>query len=723
MNQETKNLQERIAELEALLEKRTKELSIELTDNVIFKSDLDKKTIELNQRIRELKAVQHISALSDSVNLPLEDFYAYVLKVIVSGLRYPHIACAELQLDEKYYTTDRFRTSPWKIGRALTDQNKMFGYLTVYYLEELPVADNGPFTKEEQNLIVVMTRYLSQITRRKQFEEESHMFNTVVSQSSSAIIITDMQGVTRYINDSFTWCMGFTLKEMENNPSLRFMDCLVKDEENLKIFDELAKTNAAGNQWQGEIRVKRKDDTVIWISAVTFPLHDKQKIYSFAAIFRDITEQKVSDNLIGVMHQIDSLNNITASLDDSLRIAFHYLRQIDWIDACGVYLFDDDRKHLRLIRAEGLSDEFLELTGLFSVNAPPVQMILQGKVIYAGEEILLDSINEITRKEGLTMTAGIPLIYRDEVIGCLNLASRHYTSISPLNQQVIESIAARLATLITLVKTRQQLNRSNQELSHIIKKMKENQQLLIQKSKLESLGELSAGLAHEINQPLSVISLVTENMELQIKKDTASKDYMQKKILSINENIHKIRELIDHVRIFSRDQGTVLFEQVDVNLVVLNALSLVSAQLKHHDIQVRKHLGEKLGYTLGNPSRLEQVIFNLISNARDAVDEKGGNNISGIPEKVIEVSTTHAGKQIIIRIRDNGTGISKERLNQVFNPFFTTKAESCGTGLGLSIVYGIVKEMEGDIKIESELNKFTEVTVTLPRYSGRKKKK
>ena len=701
MSLETKKLQERIAELEALLEN---------------------KTTDLNQRIRELKAVQHISALSDSVNLPLEDFYAYVLKVIVSGLRYPHIACAGLQLGEKQYTTDRFNTSPWKIGLALADQNKMFGYLTVYYLEELPEADNGPFTREEQNLIVVMTRYLSQITRRKQFEEESRMFNTVISQSSSAIIITDKQGVTRYINDSFTWCMGFTLKEMEGNPAIRFMDCLVKDEENLKIIDELAKTNKAGNQWQGEIRVKRKDDKVIWISAVTFPLIDKQKIYSFVAIFRDITEQKVRDNLIGVMHQIDSLSNITASLDDSLKITFHYLKQIDWIDAIGIYLFDDDRKYLRLIRAEGLSDEFLQLVGSYAVEEAPAQIVIQGKVIYAGEEALLDSVHEKTRKEGLTMTASIPLIYRDEVIGCLNLASRHHTGISPLNQQVIESIASRLATLVALIKTREQLRQTNAELLLTIEKISENQQLLIQKSKLESLGELSAGLAHEINQPLSVISLVTENMELQLTKDTVGKDYMQKKISSINENINKIRELIDHVRIFSRDQGSILFEQVDVNKAVLHALSLVSAQLTYHNINVTKELGDKLGYTLGNPSRLEQVIFNLISNARDALDENEKLKLPGAQEKEISINTASKKNIIEIKIRDNGTGIPPEHLSQVFNPFFTTKADSKGTGLGLSIVYGIVKEMNGDIKIESELNNYTQVTVTLPRYAGAKNK-
>jgi two-component system, NtrC family, sensor kinase len=701
MNQETKSLQERIIELEALLES---------------------KSAELNQRIMELKAVQHISALSDSVNLPLDDFYAYVLKVIVSGLRYPHLACAELELGEKYYTTGKFRKSPWKIGRALTDRNKMFGYLTVYYLEELPAADNGPFTKEEQDLIVVMTRYLSQITRRKQFEEESRMFNTVISQSSSAIIITDTHGITRYINDSFTWCMGFTQKEMEGNPAVRFMDCLVKDEENLKIFEELAKTNAAGNQWQGEIRVKRKDDKEIWISAVTFPLFDNQNIISFTAIFRDVTEQKTREALIDIMNRIDSLSNITASLDDSLKIAFHYLRQIDWIDAIGIYLFDDDRKYLRLRMAEGLSDEFLALTDSFSVNDPPVQMILQGKVIYVGEEMLLKSINEITIKEGLTMTASIPLIYRDEVIGCLNLASRHYTGISPLNQQIIESIASRLATLITLVKTRKQLRQTNEELSLTIEKMSENQQLLIQKSKLESLGELSAGLSHEISQPLSVISLVTENMELHLNKGICSKDYLHKKISSINENIHKIRELIDHVRIFSRDQGTILYEQVDVNRSVLNALSLVSGQLKFHNIQVRKHLGKKLGFTLGNPSRLEQVIFNLISNARDALDENEKLNLPGAQEKEISIRTASRNNNIEIKIRDNGTGIPPDHLSQAFNPFFTTKEAGKGTGLGLSIVFGIVKEMNGDIKIESELNKFTEVTVTLPRYSGTKEK-
>jgi len=328
----------------------------------------------------------------------------------------------------------------------------------------------------------------------------------------------------------------------------------------------------------------------------------------------------------------------------------------------------------------------------------------------------LTSTKEDVHKEKITFIAVLPLVYQDKVLGLLNLASRKVFSIDETDREALETIAMKIGNLLELIKTRMELDRSNKQLTAMLKEMRVNQQILIQKSRLESLGELSAGLAHEINQPLSVMSLAMENIYYKLQQQAATEEYLIHKFKTINHNINKIRELIDHVRIFSRDQGTIMFERVDVNQVINNGLSMISSQLRNRNIVVSAELTEIDGYTLGNPSRLEQVFLNLLSNSRDALEEKEKKSgFRGNPMR-IQIKTIVKENKIIISFRDNGTGISKENLQRIFNPFFTTKSAGHGTGLGLPIVYGIIREMKGDISVKSEEGSFTEISITLPHY-------
>jgi signal transduction histidine kinase len=161
-----------------------------------------------------------------------------------------------------------------------------------------------------------------------------------------------------------------------------------------------------------------------------------------------------------------------------------------------------------------------------------------------------------------------------------------------------------------------------------------------------------------------------------------------------------------------------MFERVDVNQVINNGLSMISSQLRNRNIVVSAELTEIDGYTLGNPSRLEQVFLNLLSNSRDALEEKEKKSgFRGNPMR-IQIKTIVKENKIIISFRDNGTGISKENLQRIFNPFFTTKSAGHGTGLGLPIVYGIIRELKGDISAESEEGSFTEISITLPHYKN-----
>ncbi len=249
-----------------------------------------------------------------------------------------------------------------------------------------------------------------------------------------------------------------------------------------------------------------------------------------------------------------------------------------------------------------------------------------------------------------------------------------------------------------------------------IKNWKKQHQLLIQKSKLESLGRLAAGISHEINQPLQAISLGLENIKNKAKMKKLSENYINSKIINFSENVERIKKIINHICVFSREQTSLDVTVFDVNEMIEKALSVTKLSLKKHNINLKFQQFENELTTIGNKYRFEQVIFNLISNARDAVEKKSH-------PKEITIITKSENNFAIVEVQDNGCGISKENLEKVCTPFFTTKEPEKGTGLGLSIAYGIIKEMDGDIKIQSEKNKFTKVLIFLPLTENKGKEK
>jgi signal transduction histidine kinase len=266
-------------------------------------------------------------------------------------------------------------------------------------------------------------------------------------------------------------------------------------------------------------------------------------------------------------------------------------------------------------------------------------------------------------------------------------------------------------------RAKQKLNRILKEkIKQALEKQLQQQQILVQKSKLESLGQLSAGIAHEINQPLGGISMALGNIDYRFSTDKLNKEYFQTKLQGLYGYIDRIKQIIDHIRIFSRDQKSVEIDNIDVNNTINNALSMVQTQYTSHNIMLEVDLEENIGLTLGNQYKLEQVILNLLSNAKDSLDEK--EKISEVFRKQINITSYSDIENIFLEIKDNGIGIPEEIRERMFEPFFTTKEAESGTGLGLSISYGIIKAMNGEISVESREGEFTKIIVLLPKIKS-----
>lgn len=246
-------------------------------------------------------------------------------------------------------------------------------------------------------------------------------------------------------------------------------------------------------------------------------------------------------------------------------------------------------------------------------------------------------------------------------------------------------------------------------------KREQQEYALMQKSKLEFLGEMAAGMSHEINQPLTGISMGLENILNKVKADHIEKEYFVSKISNIFHYINRIQHIIEHVRTFSRDQQYAVSEKFCVNETINNTLLLIEKPYSANHIQLNVDFNHMEYYIKGNKFRLEQVILNLLSNAKDALEEKAKRTDSFF-EKLIEIKVWEKENFVFISIRDNGIGIEKSNIDNIFQPFYTSKDANKGTGLGLSIVYGIVKEFQGEITTESKLNEYTLMKMAFPKF-------
>jgi PAS domain S-box-containing protein len=229
---------------------------------------------------------------------------------------------------------------------------------------------------------------------------------------------------------------------------------------------------------------------------------------------------------------------------------------------------------------------------------------------------------------------------------------------------------------------------------------------LTQSEKLSSIGLLAAGVAHEVNTPLAVISSYTQMLTKQLRDDTRLAPVLEK----ITQQTFRASEIVNGLLNFSRTSGAE-FTAIDLNLLVHDTLVLLEHQYKTAQIRVETDLSSSLPPVQGNQGKLQQVVLNLLLNAKDAMH--------GTPDAILRISTEVQSNRILVRIKDSGSGIEREHLHRIFDPFFTTKVkpqpgQHKGTGLGLAVTYGIMQEHGGKIAVESEVGVGTIFTLDFP---------
>src|SRR5579862_9760357 len=225
---------------------------------------------------------------------------------------------------------------------------------------------------------------------------------------------------------------------------------------------------------------------------------------------------------------------------------------------------------------------------------------------------------------------------------------------------------------------------------------------LFQADKLSSIGLLAAGVAHEVNTPLAVISSYAQMLSKQLQGDAQKGALLEK----ITRQTFRASEIVNNLLNFSRTSGTE-FREVDVNKIISETLALLEHQFKTSKVKVQDELSDHLPPISGNPGRLQQVFLNLFLNAKDAMANGG----------TLRISTSN-GDMVSVLVADTGSGIAQEHIHRIYDPFFTTKAlregQPRGTGLGLSVSYGIIQEHSGKIRVESRPGEGTTFYLEFP---------
>ena len=247
----------------------------------------------------------------------------------------------------------------------------------------------------------------------------------------------------------------------------------------------------------------------------------------------------------------------------------------------------------------------------------------------------------------------------------------------------------------------------------------------MQADRLQALGEMATGVAHELNQPLNGIRAFAEGMLLSFQQRwPLSEADQQETLRDIITQVDRATAIIDHMRVFARDESSATARPFQLTQPLEGALRLMGAQLRVHGISVDRPDPGHLPPVEGWPNQLEQVIINLLTNSRDALDDRRqaiGPQPHGAADRWqprIALALTSDGTSVHLAVTDNGGGIADAIVHRVFEPFFTTKAIGRGTGIGLALTRALVERHRGHIAIDNHPGQGVTFTVTLPAVTA-----
>jgi|GEM_PF-762624 len=518
--------------------------------------------------------------------------------------------------------------------------------------------------KRTAELKVANEKLLREIEERRRVEEELReaelRYRTVADFTHDWEYWETPDGKLRYVSPACKRVTGYDSDSFFNDPGLTYKIILQEDRE---IWDEHRHdvVDVPGPRY-AMFRIRRKDGEIRWIEHVCQPVTDNENNFlGVRASNRDITIRKGAE---------ERLRNTLSLLHATLESTADGILVVDMQGKMVTF----NHKFIRMWRIpESIIRSLNHAEALGSVADQlndPESFLKKVNDLY--EQLEAESYDVLTFKDGRVF--------------------ERYSQ----PQKIGDNIVGRVWSFRDVTKRKQAENA-----------LRESEQLLLQAHKMEALGRLAAGVAHEINNPLAVINekagLIKDILELSGNVEENKEKFITL-LKGVFENVNRARTVTHRLLGFSR-RLEVSYEVLNLNAVVKEVMEFLEKEILFRNIHLELKLRDDLPKIVSDKGQLQQVLLNIINNAVDAVD-KGG---------VIEISTdTKDENTVRVSVRDNGHGIPKEILGHIFEPFFTTKGKGNGTGLGLSISYGIVQKLGGTILVQSEVNRGTTFTIELP---------
>ncbi|MBN1846969.1 MAG: PAS domain S-box protein [Deltaproteobacteria bacterium] len=512
------------------------------------------------------------------------------------------------------------------------------------------------YTSNLENMVKDRTKELEQ--SRARHRDLSHFLNSILDSATEyAIIALDVYGDIVEFNKGAEKIFGWKKEEVNHKQNIDITDTLEDKEQNIgKTIIDCLQTKGV---YEGDLNRVRKDGSEFpSYTNITTIKGPAGEITGFVEIVRDITRRK--------------------TLERELRETKDFLENIMESSVDGIITTDLKGK----ITYQNRAMEEMTQYKREEVIGTHISRFYPGGINQARE--IMDLLRKCERTENFEMEVKS----RDDTTVAI------LTSLFLLRNEEGEVIGT--AGIFKDI--------SGQRLLEA--KLKAAQVRLVEDSKMRALGELVAGVAHEINNPLMASQTILHVILKNSRKDNPERERLE----LIQKCNNRIERIVEHLREFSR-QKKPEFRRLDINLPINNALMMTGQQLLNHSIAIVKQLSDDLPEISGDSNQLEQVFLNLIANARDALEGSRG-------EKVLTISTDLIDEggdpYVAVSLHDTGIGIPKENLDKVMEPFFSTKPVGKGTGLGLSLCFGIIESHGGRIEIHSKPDEGTEIKVLLP---------
>lgn len=533
-------------------------------------------------------------------------------------------------------------------------------------------------------------------------ETKLRQLSQAVEQSPVSIIITDLHGNIEHVNQQFTTITGYTAAEvLGKNPRILKSGHTSPDE-----YEQMWQTIVHGDVWRGEFHNRAKDGRLYWEYAAISPIkNEADAITHFLAVEEDVTDVKELANALRQRNrELQLLNhasrdlNSTLALDKVLQIMLEEIRRLLNVDACSVWLLDADTQELVCHQVTDPQGNIVH-----GWRLQPGQGIAGYAALHGNSVIVSDALHDdrhyplIDARTGLQLRSILttPLRTKQGIIGVFQIVDERPHRFTLNDQALMESLAAIAANAIENAQL-------HEDLQQQLTTLQNTQAQLLQHEKLAAIGELVAGVAHELNNPLTSIMLYTQLLQRKSPFATEAEQELNKILQQTRHATSIVRSLLDFARQHPPERVT-----TQVNEIVTAVFELLAYELRMQNVEWHLELAPELPPILVDTRQILQVLVNLINNAIYAMRQNEKGRVLFVTTQLgasqfATITTPGAPHCIRIAIQDNGSGIPRNLQTRIFDPFFTTKPAGEGTGLGLSVCHGIISEHGGHIWVNSK---------------------